>query len=94
MVDILEDFLRDRNQRFAIKSQRSSWVYIYANVPQGCIIGPLLSLININDLSNRIISKSKLFSDPTSLLSVVHNTDTAANNLNHDLEKKGSRNNI
>ena len=94
MVNILEDFLIDRNQRFALKSQCSSWVDIYANVPQGCIIGPLLSLIDINDLSNRIISKSKLFSDPTSLLSVVHNTNTAAKNLNHDREKKGSRNNI
>ena len=94
MVNILEDFLIDRNQRFALKSQCSSWVDIYANVPQGCIIGPLLSLIDINDLSNRIISKSKLFSDPTSLRSVVHNTNTAAKNLNHDLEKKGSRNNI
>ena len=44
-------------------------------------------LIYINDLSNDIKSKWKLFAGDTSLFSVVHDIDTSANDLNHDLEK-------
>ena len=44
-------------------------------------------LIYINDLSNDIKSNWKLFAGGTSLFSVVHDIDTSANYLNHDLEK-------
>ena len=50
-------------------------------------MGPLLFLIYVNDLTNDIKSKCKLFADDTSLFSVVHDIDTSANDLNHDLEK-------
>ena len=49
--------------------------------------GTLAFLIYINDLSNDIKSKCKLFEADNSLFSVIHNIDTSANDLNHDLEK-------
>ena len=42
---------------------------------------------DINNLSNDIKIKCKLFADSTSLFSAVHDIDTSANDLNHDLEK-------
>ena len=51
------------------------------------ILGPLLFLIYINDLSENIESTVKLFSDDTSLYSVVHNNNTSAEILNRDLQK-------
>ena len=87
MINILEDFLSDRNQRIVLNGQRSCWADIRAGVPQGFILEPLLFLVYINDLSNDIKSKCKLFADDTSLFSVVHDIDTSANDLNHDLEK-------
>ena len=87
IINILEDFLSDRKQRVVLNGQCLSWADIRAAVPQGSILGPLLFLIYINDLSNYIKSKCKLFADDASLLPVVHGIDTSANNLNHDLEK-------
>ena len=50
-------------------------------------MGPLLFLIYVNDLTNDIKSKCKLFADDTSLISLVHDIDPSASDLNHDLEK-------
>ena len=49
--------------------------------------GTFVICIYINNLTNDIKSKYKLFADDTSLFSVVHDIDTSENDLNHDLEK-------
>ena len=44
-------FLKDRKKRVVLDVQNSTWVNVEAEVRQGLILGPLLSLIYINDLS-------------------------------------------
>ena len=58
-----------------------------AGVPQGSIVGPLIFLIYINDLSDNIDSTVKLFADDISLFSVVRNNNTSAEVLNRDLQE-------
>ena len=49
--DIITDFLNLRKQRFVLHGRYSSWTSIEAGLRQGSILGPLLFLIYINDLS-------------------------------------------
>ena len=84
MINILEDFLRNRKQRIVLNNRFSYWVDVRVGAPQVSILGLLLFLVYVNDLSNDIKSKYKLFADNTSFFSVVHDIDTSANNLNHD----------
>ena len=87
LVDTITDFLNSRKQRVALNGKFSSWTSIEAGVPQGSILRPLLFLNYINDLSDDLITKVKLFADDTSFFSVVHDVNTSANNLNNDLSK-------
>ena len=48
---------------------------------------PLLVLIYIYDLADSLPSNLKLFVDDTSLLSVVHDVNASARELNDDLKK-------
>ena len=87
LLNTLADFLNNRTQRVILNGQYSSWAKVEAGVPQGSILGPLLFLIYINDLSENLASNPKLFADDTSLFSVVKNVDASNIDLNNDLKK-------
>ena len=72
LLKIIEDFLSNRYQRVVLNGQSSGWAEVNFGVPQGSILGPLLFLIYINDLSTGLSSNPKLLADDTSLFSVVH----------------------
>ena len=87
LLTLMESFLSERYQRVLLNGQSSEWATINAGVPQGSILGPLLFLIYINDLSNGINSDVKLFADDTSIFSTVYAPNTTADSLNKDLQK-------
>ena len=78
ILNIITDFLSFRKQRVVLNGQASPWVSTEAGVPQGSILGPLLFLIFINDLSDDLSTTAKLFADDTFFFSVVQNVSTSA----------------
>ena len=54
LLSALSDFLKDRKQRVTLNGQVSSWTVVNAGVPQGSILGPLLFLVYINDLTDGV----------------------------------------
>ena len=87
LLDLISSFLSDRKQRVLLNGQTFEWRNVTAGVPQSSILGPLLFLIYINNLSGDLSSKAKFFAYDTSLFSVTHDIITSANELNNDLKK-------
>ena len=67
----------------------SWWAKAKAGVPKGSILGLLLFLIDINDLSENLASNPKLFADGTALFSVIKNVNVSNIDLNDDLKNIG-----
>ena len=86
-MNIITDFLSFRKQRVVINGQASPWTSIETGVRQGSVLGPLIFLIYINNLSDDLSTTAELFADDTSLFSMVQNANTSASHLNDDLNK-------
>ena len=85
LLKLTRSYLHNRKQRVVINGSCSDYYSIESGVPQGSVLGPLLFLIFINDLEHDIKSRIKFFADDTMLFSIVHDSQTSANELNHDL---------
>ena len=86
LLDWFRDYLSDRYQRVVIRGQESVLGLIRAGVPQGSVLGPLLFLIYINDITNITESNIKLFADDTCLYIEADNPIDTAATINSDLE--------
>ena len=87
LLSTLTDFSKFKKQRVVLNDQllSCSRSNIESGVPQGSILGPLLFMICINDLSVGLITNFRLFADNVSLFSIVDNINLSATNLNSDL---------
>ena len=93
ILNVIEDWLKDRRQRVCIKGRWSGWIRVWSGVPQGSGLGPVLFLMFINDLDQGIASNILKFADDTKIFKEVRdNTDSEA--LQRDLDNvvRGLRN--
>ena len=86
-MNVITDLLSFRKQQVILNGQASPWVSIEPGVPQGSILGPLLFLNHIYNLSDNLLTTAKFFADDLSLFSIVQNVNTSSNPLNSDLSK-------
>ena len=78
--------MENRFQRVVIDGQSSNELPVQTGVPQGSILGPLVFLIYIDDIIDKILCDIRLFADDTCLLEIVHNAIESARRLNSDLK--------
>jgi hypothetical protein len=63
VVVLLREFLLGRKQRVRVEGHLSEEVRVTSGVPQGSVLGPLLFLAYVNDISRNIESTIRLFPD-------------------------------
>ena len=73
--------------KFLLNGQTSKLSQIKTGVPQGSILGSLLFLVYISDLTEGITSNVKLFAEDTLTFSVVRDSSFSWLSLNEGLSK-------
>ena len=80
------NYLTNRKQFVIYNNESSNTEVISCGVPQGSVLGPLLFLVYINDISNCLhYSKIILFADDATIYISSNNIDSLFYNLNADL---------
>ena len=67
----IKAFLLGRSQCVTLEGEKSSEIPVTSGVPQGSVLGPILFLLYINDLPDKITSQVRLFSDDTAVYLTV-----------------------
>ena len=84
--DWMKSYLTNRPQQVSYNGETSAYKNMKCGVPQGSILGPLLFIIYINDLSSvSDILMSVLFADDTTLIDSDSNLTTLVNRFNKEL---------
>ena len=89
-----ENYLYCRHQKVVNRDSSSLYVSMSAGVPQGSVLGPLLFLVYINDIGDKLLSLSRLFADDTSLGYASQDQAQIKYVINHVLHELGDWSNI
>ena len=87
MLNWVRAFLGSRSKRVVIEGEESESIMIpvTSGVPQGSVLGPILFLIYINDLPDKVCSQVRLFADDTALYLTMESEDSGPT-LQSDLD--------
>ena len=75
LLNWISNYLGNRDQRVIVGQSYSDVKHVKAGVPEGSVLGPLLFLVYVNDITQTLLSITRLFADDTSLASTTSNID-------------------
>lgn len=85
-LDLLKDYLNERNQAVKLNNQMSSLKSYHFGVPQGSILGPLFFLVYVNDLKNCLSNTFPvLYADDTNIFMSGRDVGSMTALFNNDL---------
>ena len=88
LLRFISGYLKDRNQRVKLENSFSTFKPVNSGVPQGSILGPLLFLLFINDISDGLDPKTNIsqYADDTKLWRAM-NSERDCEILQSDVDK-------
>ena len=85
LLNWLPNYLSNRSQNLVLQSATSSFKQVTAGVPQGSVLGLLLFLVYVNDISDSLLSLTRLFADDISFYYPASSISDIEGIINHDL---------
>lgn len=82
----IRSFLADRFHQVRIRKECSGWLPVHSGVPQGSVLGPVLFLVYVNDLTDSLESTASLFADDAKIYRVLE-TEDDAESLQRDMKR-------
>ena len=67
----LQTWFTKRTQKVVVEGETSKTLKVLSGVPQGTVLGPLMFLLYINDISTEIGSSIRLFADDCVLYRII-----------------------
>ena len=68
----IKNFLSERKQRVVLNGISSDWTDVISGVPEGSVLGPILFILYVNDLPDKVNSYCKIFDDDTKLYKEIN----------------------
>ena len=92
----IQEFLKNRENQVLVDDQKSLIFFLKSGVPQGCVLGPILFLIYISDISEGLSVEPLVYVDDTKAIKRIDKEEDAEE-LQKDitqLYKWGNENNM
>lgn len=77
LLSWIREFLVERTQEVAVNGEKSKEATVISGIPQGTVLGPILFVIYINDLLEKINSDGLMFADDTKIFRKILSADDA-----------------
>ena len=72
LLNWLSHFIVGRKQIVSFSGHLSPWTIVSSGVPQGSVLGPVLFLAYINDVTTGVKSSMRLFSDDSKVYRIIY----------------------
>ena len=80
------NFLLDRRQQIIVNGNKSSVSFLRSGVPQGSVLGPMLFLLFIGDISKEVSASTLVYVDDSKVKDKIH-TEEDVSKLQDNLDK-------